>query len=121
MQHPINLIPFIFLCQEEEFIESVQEELSRILAATKKQALKHGIFYANPFDTCCVYLKWVTPYLNLEGEVFACAETLYKNEVIGNIREQTLEEIWKSQSYKEFQEGSACKDCKFLSNSKFRF
>lgn len=120
-KYKFDTIHFSLPRGRESFIESVREELSEILADAKKKALKYGIFYANPFETCCVYLKWVTPYIALNGDVFACSEALYKNDVIGNIQNNTLEEIWNTQQYKEFQQGVKCEDCKFLSNSKFRF
>ena len=120
-EYKFDTIHFSLPRGRESFIEGVKEELSDILVDVKKKALKYDVFYANPFETCCVYLKWVTPYITLNGDIFACSETLYKNDAIGNIQNNTLEEIWKTKQYKEFQQSVKCKDCKFLSNSKFRF
>lgn len=120
-EHHFETVHFSFPRGQEQFIAEHQNELDELLRRAWKKALSYGIYFANPFDTCCVYLKWVTPYISIHGDFFACAETLYLDQKLGNVFQTDLINIWNSTAYKEFQNGMSCKRCKFLSNCKFQF
>lgn len=119
--HRFETIHFSFPRGKELFIKENQNKLSETLKYAAQKSGEYGIYFADPFSTCCVYLKWVTPYVSINGDVFACAETLYIDQKLGNIFDKSLKNIWSSSAYKEFQTGAACCDCKFLSNCKFEF
>ncbi len=120
-EYQFNTIHFSLPRGKEAYIEENQEELKSTLSMAGKRAVKAGIYFVNPFETCCVYLKWITPYLSIDGDIFACAETLYRNEQLGNLSSSSFEDVWMGQRYKRFQEGQACRRCKFLSNCELKF
>ncbi|MCL2718842.1 MAG: radical SAM protein [Lachnospiraceae bacterium] len=105
----------------EKFIEENQIEIVNELANAKKRAIANNIHFVNPFEPCCVYLKWITPYLSIDGYVYACSETLYKNNILCDLNVASFGEIWKMQKYEEFSTGLLCKDCRFLLNSQMDF
>ncbi|AEY67263.1 radical SAM protein [Clostridium sp. BNL1100] len=118
-QRGFGTIHFSFPRGKEQFIEDNQQELTNILKCAAKKAAEYGLYFADPYTTCCVYLKWVTPYMAINGDVFSCAETLYIDKKVGNINDMSFSDIWLSDNYKAFQKGQACKACKFLSNCRF--
>ena len=120
-QQKFETIHFSLPRGNESFIEEKQVELNETLMKASKKARKYGMFFADPFETCCVYFKWITPYLSINGDIFACAETLYLNQRVGNLLQDNFKNIWPSPEYKKFQTGVDCQDCKFLSNCKFKF
>jgi len=120
-EYNIETIHFSLPRGKEDFIREHKQKLMVSLEQAKKNALENKIFFVDPFDICCVYLKWVTPYITMEGDLYACSETLYINEKLGSLLEMPLQEIWKKKEYIEFTKGLSCKNCKFLSNSKLDF
>ncbi|WP_029503049.1 radical SAM protein [Lachnoclostridium phytofermentans] len=116
-----NTIHFSLPRGKEAYIEENQEELKLILSMAEKRAAKAGIYFVNPFETCCIYLKWITPYISIDGDIFACAETLYINEKLGSLNNITFDNVWKTSAYQEFISGIKCKQCKFLSNCDMQF
>lgn len=49
--------------------------------------------------TFCIF-PWIHTYVNTDGNVYPCCTTKYENPV-GNVRENTIKEIWNSEAYKE--------------------
>jgi radical SAM protein with 4Fe4S-binding SPASM domain len=49
--------------------------------------------------TFCMF-PWIHLYVNTDGEAYPCCTTKYENPV-GNVRNQTIEEIWNSEELKE--------------------
>lgn len=120
-RYKFDTIHFSLPRGKESYIRENQEELKDILSMASKKAAENGIYFVDPFETCCIYLKWITPYISINGDIFPCSETLYTNKKLGNLFNQKFSEIWTSNEYKEFQTGAACVDCKFLSNCRLEF
>ncbi|EPR10520.1 radical SAM/SPASM domain-containing protein [Ruminiclostridium papyrosolvens] len=120
-QRGFGTIHFSFPRGNEKFIDDNQQEINNILKCAAKKAAEYGLYFADPYTTCCVYLKWVTPYMAINGDVFSCAETLYIDKKVGNIDDMSFSDIWLSENYRAFQNGEACKECKFLSNCRLEF
>lgn len=121
IKYGLNTIHFSLPRGKEEFINENKDEIKELLLLAKKKSLKNGIYFVNPFETCCVYEKCVTPYLSISGNVYACSETLYMDEVLNNLNTTTFEEIWTSEKYNKFIKGDSCKECGFLLNCKNSF
>jgi radical SAM protein with 4Fe4S-binding SPASM domain len=49
--------------------------------------------------TFCMF-PWIHLYVNTDGEAYPCCTTLYEYP-IGNVREQTINELWNSEKLKE--------------------
>jgi len=120
-QYRFDTIHFSLPRGKETFIKEHKEELKTTLTAARKLASQYGIYFADPFDVCCVYLRWVTPYITMQGDIFACAEDLYINNRLGNLKDISLKKAWKTHTYQAFQQGEHCNQCKFLSNSHMKF
>ena len=120
-EYHMDTIHFSLPRGKEGFIQEHQKEIIESLNEAKKIANHYGIYFVNPFDVCCVYLRWVTPYITLDGDIFACAEDLYVDHKLGNLADITLKEAFESKAYEEFQSGKRCETCRFLQNSKLSF
>lgn len=69
--------------------------IKRFLAqksASQKSDVKFGIKYCN--------LPWITTYIAADGSVFPCCQTF---KSLGNLNEQTWEEIWNGEEYKNIR------------------
>lgn len=64
--------------------------------------------------TFCIY-PWIHMYVNPDGNVLPCCVAEYDKH-LGNVRENTIEEIWNNDKYKTLRsnmlEGKKCAECK---------
>jgi radical SAM protein with 4Fe4S-binding SPASM domain len=120
-KYRFTAIHFSFPRGYEEFISQNQDILNKTLGETKRKAFALGLYYADPYEPCCVFLKWIVPYISIQGIVYACAETLYLDQKLADLRELTLDNVWTLEKYNDFREGKACKKCRFLLNCNMKF
>jgi radical SAM protein with 4Fe4S-binding SPASM domain len=68
---------------------------------------------AAPSDTFCI-LPWIHIYANPDGDVLPCCVADHRKPM-GNLREQTIEEIWNDEEYKSMRQkmlkGEECSNC----------
>lgn len=65
--------------------------------------IKYGLFEHNPPEFC--FAPWEMIFINSNGEVLACCTLAsYHENVIGNIKEQSLSEIWRGERMNKFRE-----------------
>jgi len=112
-----NVIHFSLPRGGEDFIDKEKENITAEIERAKEMAKNYNLFFVNPFDVCCVFYNCVPPYITLDGNVYACAETLYISDSLGNLFERSYDEILNDAKYKEFQTGQSCKECGFLQNT----
>lgn len=115
--YKFNVIHFSLPRGGEEFINKEKEVILAEIQKARELAKQYNIFFVNPFDVCCVFYNCVPPYVTLDGNVYACAETLYTSNALGNIFERKYDEIINDSQYKQFQSGMSCKECGFLQNT----
>ncbi len=64
--------------------------------------------------TFCIY-PWIHQYVNPDGSVLPCCVADHHRH-LGNVRSNTLEEIWNSEGYKNIRKkmlaGESCDECK---------
>lgn len=77
--------------------------------------IKHGLFEHNLPKFC--FAPWEMLFINSNGEVLACCTLASHHEnIIGNIREEKLSEIWSGEKMNKFRE--MIKDKKFFDECK---
>lgn len=62
-----------------------------------------GKWMAAPTPARGCMRMWTTPVITTDGDVLPCCFDKYAGHVMGNIREQSLMEIWKSSKYADFR------------------
>lgn len=71
------------------------------------------------------YHLWFSPGINWDGQVSICCCDTLKEEIIGNVKEKNLSEIWKGEKLKKYREYHLrgqydkiplCKDCNVWSS-----
>ena len=91
------------------------------LAQMDPAELKNKPYFEHKKDVCP--FPFYTLVIHSDLKVSVCCVDWSKQAVIGNLREQTLSEIWHGEKLREFQmlhllrrrnEISACKNCTFL-------
>ena len=101
---------------EEDLIYVKSREIYQSIEFARSATKGNSTFFVDPYEPCCVYQKWITPYVSKTGDVFLCSEALYRGNSVGNIAKTGLEDIWSSTEYSLFQKGLYCEECLFKKN-----
>ena len=115
--HKFKVIHFSLPRGSEEFIYKEKSTILFEIQKARELAKYYNIFWVNPFDVCCAFYNGIPPFITLDGNVYACAETLYTSKALGNIYNRDYEEIMQDSEYKKFQRGISCNTCGFLQNT----
>lgn len=106
--------------RKEKNVSRVLKQLNERIKAKGLQSnlepiLKHGLFKHEPPKFC--FAPWEMLFINSNGEVLACCTLAshYEN-VIGNIKETRLSEIWQGEKMNRFRE--TIKDKKYFDECK---
>ena len=87
-----------------EILQKLNEKIKKAgLYSNLDPILKHGLFEHEPPKFC--FAPWEMVFINSKGEVLACCTLAshYEN-VVGNIREEKLSQIWYGDKMKTFRE-----------------
>lgn len=100
-------------CKEPKKLNIYGDELKKVLSDIKQY---EPIGQLNNFDEACGSLKYTLAIDSL-GNIYPCNSFYYK---LGNIRESTLIDVWKSEKLKKIQnimkeDLKKCKECKLES------
>lgn len=85
-----------------------------------------GVYPVAKKRYACHFL-WYYPVINWNGDVYICCATTSKEAIIGNIYNQTMEEIWKSKKLYDIREAhlegklesiKPCKNCLYWAESR---
>ena len=100
-------------CKEPKKLNIYGDELKKVLSDIKQY---EPIGQLNNFDEACGSLKYTLAIDSL-GNIYPCNSFYYK---LGNIRENTLIDVWKSEKLKKIQnimkeDLKKCKECKLES------
>jgi MoaA/NifB/PqqE/SkfB family radical SAM enzyme len=120
-QYHFETIHFSLPRGYEEFISGHKSTLVKTLKEVQRKAASFGIYSFDPFEACCVFWKWIAPYVSVQGIFYACCEAFYIDAKIADLQKLSFAEIWKSDEYQAFQNGKLCKDCRFLLNCGMKF
>ena len=101
-------------------INSLKQQIEKIKQKGKKDNMEVNIFEENllSFDKQCVW-PWESSYISKTGDVVPCC-IIGDEKVVsfGNIKENSFEDIWNSQSFENFENDiknnkipNYCKNC----------
>jgi radical SAM protein with 4Fe4S-binding SPASM domain len=95
----------------EDYWLSNQKQIMKYLSKAESRAKARRLFMESPHRYKCLIWDDVIPYINLRGDLSPCCMVLNKNCCVGNILENSFDEIWNGPQYREFREGSLCRQC----------
>jgi len=90
----------------------------KIASSTWLRSNDQGAINPDKNNHACL-VPWFNSYIDAKGKVFPCCELPSTEHVMGNINEQSFQEIWSGQKYKKFRHQlkrnrpklSGCKFC----------
>ncbi|MBI3698075.1 MAG: glycosyltransferase [Acidobacteria bacterium] len=129
--HPVlrrDPIPFVFA---EELTSGFRARLRRVVEQTREAVPEVRVIVSNPAvenEAClslppgsrirtCDQNPWETAHVLANGDVVACE--VHDHVPLGNLRAQTLDQIWRGEPYRRFREEYArarnpeCRRCPF--------
>jgi MoaA/NifB/PqqE/SkfB family radical SAM enzyme len=107
IKHKMNLINFNNQITDDEdyqFKKKVHQVLAKAEALAKKKKL---LFTTSFTDLGCTIFGIPVPFIKVNGDVYPCCRAMDKHKV-GNIYEQTFDEMWNSSAYDYFRSGELC-------------
>ncbi len=97
--------------QDSEVVKKALEEAKNIAKRNRV------VFVDNSTHFKCMSWGQLVHYINLDGEVFPCCQAVNTKYVVGNIFENSFEEIIEGEAYKKFLTGFKClKGCRIYSD-----
>jgi radical SAM protein with 4Fe4S-binding SPASM domain len=112
----------IYPTLEPEIRERIKFQNFRDLIYTSRGGILKNVGHTKekpPLSLPC-YIPSMLVVITVNGNVVPCFEDFHEQNVMGNVNDQTLMEIWKSPKYVEFREGlkakkrdsfPVCRDC----------
>lgn len=120
-EHQFKIVHFSLPWGMEEFIVEHMAEIELGIIKAKSIASKAHILCDNPFRSyCCIQYDSILPFVNLEGNVFPCGFALHQNYQVGNILNDSFEDIWNGEKYSSFRQGGLCEKCFMMRMDKLR-
>jgi radical SAM protein with 4Fe4S-binding SPASM domain len=101
----------LFPALPPEIREKIKFRSFRELVLSSRGGVLKNVGYAKekpPFDIAC-YLPSTLMVITVNGNVLPCFEDFHEKNVMGNVSDQTIMEIWKSPKYVNFRESLKAK------------
>jgi radical SAM protein with 4Fe4S-binding SPASM domain len=99
----------------EAFIIQNLEKLRGAFFDTRKKAKKYGIYWENPFKSyCCLNVDSILCFVDIDGNVYPCGFGLNRQYKVGNLFDDSFDNIWESSAYNDFKKGKLCDTCYML-------
>ncbi len=118
-RNKVMAINFTLDINEEDMKDVNSEELEHYLSYTNDKSLSGKLMITSSTNSLkCMSWDRILPYITLEGKVYPCCIGLKEEFYLGNIFENTFEEIWNGERYKEFKTCDFCYKCNLYNNFK---
>lgn len=112
VRHGFKIVHYSLPWGQEEFIARNYKEIASNIEKARLLAKQNRIITDDPFHSyCCIQIDSILPFINLKGDFFPCGFALHSNYIVGNLIDQSFEELWSSEKYQEFRKGFLCESC----------
>ncbi|MCL2718852.1 MAG: radical SAM protein [Lachnospiraceae bacterium] len=87
-------------------------EIVEISSIIEKAMFDLGKQYESPFCIKCTHDNAPIAVIIMNGNCYPCCDYFCGRPLVGNIYQQTFEEMWIKHSYLKFRKGEYCENCK---------
>lgn len=115
-KHGIQELNILLPTYSLKWIEKNKKTIATTLESIEQRCISNGVHYHNPYEMYCFYKGVPIPFVSLDGVVRVCCDHFLNVSNIGSVLDTDFIDLYESEKYKNFREGTYCEKCKMYKN-----
>lgn len=117
-KYGLQAINFGLPIGDVEFVIENKSIIKKQMKSVIIEAISKGIIINNFYRINCNTKESIIPNIRISGDMYSCCNGLNKGELIGNIYESKIDELWINRAIPLLSNKKTCSECKLVENLK---